>query len=278
MGTVSTTEGTYLSNLFDPEVIGSRIRNKLYDAIRFAPLAARYDNLVGRPGSTITLPYYNAIGVATLVPEGTDIPIAQLTEQTKEVTIAKYGRGVQITDEAVLSAYGDPIGEASDQLAVAIAQAIDNNLLSIMSSQAAAGMTTDAAALSADGIAEALTLFGEDIDGEKVLLTTPLGYQALRKTTSWIPGTEIGAAMIVRGTVGMIHGCQVVVSNKLVTPNCSYIVKPGALAMYYKRDILVEKDRDIINKSTVITADCHFANYLLDASKLIKMPGASAST
>ena len=83
--------------------------------------------------------------------------------------------------------------------------------------------------------------------------------------------------MIVRGTVGMIHGCQVVVSNKLATANCSYIVKPGSLALYYKRDILVERDRDIINKSNVVTADVHLASYLLKPTGLIKMPGASST-
>lgn len=278
MATVSTTTGTYLSDLFDPQVIGDRINQKLFDLIRFAPLADVHDNLVGRPGSTITLPYYNSIGAATLVPEGTDIPISQLTESTKEVTIVKYGKGVQLTDEAVLSSYGDPVGEAVDQIAKAIAQAVDNNILALMASGAAASMTTQAAALTADGIAEALTLFGEDIDGEKVLLVNPLDYQMIRKATVWIPGTEIGAAMIVRGAVGMIHGCQVVVSNKLTAANCAYIVKPGALGIYNKRDIFVEKDRDIINKSTVITADKHFASLVQDVSKLIKMPGAAATT
>ena len=278
MATVYTTYGTYLTDLFDPQVIGDRINNKLFDAIRFSPLATRYDNLVGRPGSTITLPYYNAIQVASLVPEGTDVPISKLTEDTKEVTIAKYGIGIQITDEAILSSYGDPVGEGINQIVQSIAQAVDNNLLSIMSSQAAASMTTDAAALSADGIASALTLFGEDIDGEKVILVSPAGYETIRKANGWIPGTEVAASMIIRGTVGMIHGCQVVVSNKLTTANCSYIVKPGALAMYTKRDTLVETDRDIVNRSTVIVADRHFANYLLDPSKLIKMPGVSAST
>lgn len=278
MATVSTTYGTYLTDLFDPQVIGDRINKKLFDAIRFSPLATRYDNLVGRPGSTITLPYYNAIQVASLVPEGTDVPISKLTEATKEVTIAKYGIGVQITDEAILSSYGDPVGEGINQIVQSIAAAVDNNLLSIMSSQAAAGMTTDAAALTADGIASALTLFGEDIDGEKVILVSPANYEIIRKANGWIPGTEVAASMIIRGTVGMIHGCQVVVSNKLTSANCSYIVKPGALAMYTKRDTLVETDRDIVNRSTVIVADRHFANYVLDTSKLIKMPGVSAST
>ncbi len=277
MAAVSTTTGTYLANLFNPQVVGDRIQKKLFDYVRFAPLARVYDNLEGRPGSTVTLPYYNSIGAATLVGEGQDIPISQLTESTVTVTISKYAKGVQITDEAVLSAYGDPIGEAVDQIAQSIAQAYDNAMLAAMGTSAAANMTTAAAALTADGIASALTLFGEDIDGEKVILVNPAAYETIRKANGWIPGTEVAANMIIRGTVGMIHGCQVVVSNKLTTANCAYIVKPGALAIYNKRGILVETDRDIINKSTVITADRHAAVYVLDKTKLIKMPGAATT-
>ena len=278
MPAVSTTNGTYLANLFNPQVVGDRINKKLFDYIRFAPLARVYNNLVGRPGSTVTLPFYNSIGAATLVGEGQDIPISQLTESTVSVTVSKYAKGVQITDEAVLSAYGDPIGEAVDQIAQSIGQAYDNAMLAAMGTSADVAMTTAAAALTADGIASALTLFGEDIDGDKVILVSPAGYETIRKANGWIPGTEVAANMIIRGTVGMIHGCQVVVSNKLIAANASYIVKPGALAIYNKRDILVETDRDIINKSTVITADRHAAVYVLDKSKLIKMPGQAATT
>lgn len=278
MPAVSTTNGTYLANLFNPQVVGDRINKKLFDYIRFAPLARVYNNLEGRPGSTVTLPFYNSIGAATLVGEGQDIPISQLTESTVSVTISKYAKGVQITDEAVLSAYGDPIGEAVDQIAQSIGQAYDNAMLAAMGTSADASMTTAAAALTADGIASALTLFGEDIDGDKVILVSPAGYETIRKANGWIPGTEVAANLIIRGTVGMIHGCQVVVSNKLIAANASYIVKPGALAIYNKRGILVETDRDIINKSTVITADRHAAVYVLDKSKLIKMPGQGATT
>lgn len=55
MATVPTTTGTYLANLFNPQVVGDRINKKLWDFIRFAPLAVRDDTLVGRPGDTITL-------------------------------------------------------------------------------------------------------------------------------------------------------------------------------------------------------------------------------
>lgn len=272
MATVPTTTGTYLSNLFNPQVIGDMIEKKLVDAIRFAPLARVYNNLEGRPGNTITLPFFNYIGNATVVAEGTDIPIHQLTEQTTPVTIKKVGIGVQLTDESVLSAYGNPIGESVSQIALSIGSAVDNDFLNIMDTTADANMTMAAAAFSADRVAAALTKFGEDIDGEKVLLVSPASYEILRKATGWIAGTDVAANLVIRGTVGMIYGCQVVVSNKLATSDTAYIVKPGALALYNKRGVMVETDRDIINKSTVITADRHYAAYLLNKNNLIKIP------
>lgn len=268
MATVPTSTGTYLANLFNPQVVGDRINKKLFDLIRFSPLARVDNTLVGRPGDEITLPYYNKSVTASLVAEGHDIPISQLTEATTSVKIKKFGAGVQITDEALLSAYGDPLGEAIDQIARAIADAVDNDMLTIMNSAPA----VTAGALTADAVADALTMFGEDIDGEKVLLVNPAAYATIRKANGWIPGTEVAANLIMRGTVGMLYGCQVVVSNKLTADKAAYIVKPGALAIYNKREILVEDDRDIINKSTVITADKHFANYLYDSSKIIRLP------
>ena len=170
-----------------------------------------------------------------------------------------------------MSGYGDPLGEAVKQIQIAIASKIDNDILAILSSIGGNMTHPCTSRVTADDIADALVKFGEDIEGEKVLLCSPETYAGLRKADEWCPASEIAAQLIIRGAVGMIHGCQVVISNKLSAPKTAYIVKPGALALYMKRDILVETDRDIINKSTVITADKHFVGYLYDASKAIKL-------
>jgi hypothetical protein len=132
-------------------------------------------------------------------------------------------------------------------------------------------MTHTASAFDADAIADALVKFGEDIEGEKVLLVSAEEYAVLRKADDWCPASEISANLIIKGAVGQVHGCQVVISNKLKGKNASYIVKPGALSLILKRDTLVETDRDIINKSNVLTADKHYVAYLYDASKAIKI-------
>ena len=271
MAAVSTSTGTYLSNLFNPQVVGDLINQKLVDDIKFAPLCRIDTTLSGRAGNKITLPSYSYIGDAATVAEGADITIKQLTASTKEVTIHKVANGVQITDEDLLSGYGDPKGEAIDQLRLSIASQLDNEVLTILDGITGTMLYTAAATLTADDISDALVKFGEDIEGDKVLLCSASAYATLRKTDNWVPNSEISAEMIIRGRVGMVHGCQVVVSNKLATKNAAYIVKPGALALYLKRDTLVEQDRDIINKSTVLTADKHFAAYLYDTSKAIKI-------
>ena len=68
----------------------------------------------------------------------------------------------------------------------------------------------------------------------------------------------------------MVQGCQVIVTNR-IKDKSAYIVKPGALGIVLKRDVMVETDRDIVNKSTVITADKHLATYLIDETKAIKI-------
>ena len=264
------TNATKLANLFNPQVIGDMIDKKLVDAIRFSPLATIDTTLAGRPGSKLTLPSYAYIGDAEVVAEGADIPVAQLTQSTVEVEIHKIGKGVQITDEAVLSGYGNPEEEAVAQILTALASQADKEMLAVLEGIGSEMTHTGGAVLATDDVADALVKFGEDIDGAKVLLCNAEDYNSIRKAKDWVPASEIAANMVINGAVGQVHGCQVVISNKLAGKP-AFIVKPGALRLILKRDTLVETDRDIVNKSTVITADKHSVAYLYDASKAIKI-------
>lgn len=208
---------TKLADLFDPEVVADYIDKKLINAIRLSPLAKIDTTLVGRPGDELTMPYYNYVTDATAVTEGNDIPIAKLTQGTKKVKVGKIGRAVEFTDEAMLSGFDNDIAqEAADQVVIATNSKVEADLLTKAASEAVLATSIAYNATNvADGIADALTLFGEDIDGDKVIVVTPEFYARIRKSENWISGTEIGGEMLVRGVVGMIHGCQVVVSNRV---------------------------------------------------------------
>ena len=108
---------TKLANLVDPEVMADMVSATLPKKIKFTPIAHIDTTLVGQPGDTITVPKYAYIGDAEDIAEGVAMGTTVLTASTTKATVKKAGKGVEITDESVLSGYGDPLGNATDQLA-----------------------------------------------------------------------------------------------------------------------------------------------------------------
>ena len=263
---------TKLANLVNPEVMADIVEKKLVDAMRFAPLATIDNTLEGRPGDTIKLPSFNYIGDAATLAEAVALTPDQLTASSLPVQVHKIAKGIEISDEAILSGYGDPVGEIANQLALSIASQEDNEMLTTLSNIASPMVHTTVADPTDTDIIAALEKFGEDIDGQKVALVSPAVYTAMRSNVnSWIPASELAADIKIKGVVGEYQGCQVMISNKLATPKTIYIVKPGALRIFIKRGTQVEADRDILKFTNVFTASKHFATYLYDPSKAIKI-------
>jgi len=266
---------TTINDLVNPTVMSDMIQEKMLDALRFAPLAKVDTSLQGRPGDTVVLPKYAYIGDAADVGEGEDIEIAPLTATSANIQVKKAAKGAEITDEAALSGYGDPMGELTAQLATAIAQKVDNDCLEVLRGiEGPMAHDAGAAPLSADVVADALEKFGEDLDGAKVLLVSAQQLSALRKDPEYRNGSEAATQMMMEGSAGSLWGCQIVVSNKIRAGGGQYenfIVKPGALAIFLKKDVTVEMDRNIRNKTTMLTADEHYAVYLYAPHKAIKL-------
>ncbi len=205
----------------------------------------------------------NDIGDATDVAEGEDIPIAKMTTSETEVTIKKAGRGVELTDESVLNGYGDTVGEAKNQLKMAIANKVDNDML-----EALRGATLNAPiSLDIPALLTSRAKFGENVNQAATLIINSTNYAKI--ATEILP-IENSDAVLLRGTVGQVAGLQVTISDKL-SANEGFIVAAGALGLEMKRDVMVETDRDIVAKTTVITADEHYVAYLKDESKAIKL-------
>ena len=117
---------TKLAQLIDPEVMAPMISAKLTESIVATPFAKIDTTLVGRPGSTITVPKYEYIGDAEDLAEGVTAGKTKLTTTSAEYSIKKAVKQVELTDEAVLSGYGNPVGETNSQLAKSIASKVDN--------------------------------------------------------------------------------------------------------------------------------------------------------
>ena len=205
----------------------------------------------------------NDIGDAKDVAEGADIEISQMSTTTTTVTVKKAGKGVEITDEAILSAYGDPVGEIKNQLKMAIANKIDNDLFTALR-----GATlTATGAVSVAGLLTARAKFGEKVNQPAVVVMNTNNYV---KIASEIVNLENTDRVLINGVVGKVAGLQVAISDKLSDTEV-FIIAEGALGIELKRDVMVESDRDIIAGVNVYTANEHYVAYLKDETKAIKV-------
>ena len=154
---------TMLKNLVNPEVMAPMISAKLPKKIKFSVIASVDNTLTGVPGDTITVPKYAYIGDAEDVAEGVAMGTTVLTASTTKVSIKKAGKAVEITDEAVLSGYGDPVDQATNQLAMAIAAKIDNDCLeALYDAKLVYDGTT--AVIGYNSVVNADAIFGDEAD------------------------------------------------------------------------------------------------------------------
>ena len=269
---------TQIADLINPEVNAPIISYTLEKALRFTPLAQVDNTLVGQPGDTLKMPKFTYIGDAKDVAEGAPIPLDKLGTKTASVTVKKAAKGTQITDEAVLKGYGDPVGESNRQLGLALANKVDDDLLAA----AKTGKQKATIAQTVDGLLDAVNTFTDDSDDSPLVLVTSLKVaSAIRRDAQKNQiGSDIGADAVINNTKYAVEGVQIVVTNKLgATEGILLKVNPTTppLKLIMKRGVQVETDRNIINKTTVMTADEHYAAYLYDDSKVVVVTFQAAS-
>ena len=275
---------TKIAQMVNPEVLADMVSAKLSKMIKFTPLAYVERELVGQPGNTVTVAKWVYSGDAKDITEGEAIVPDQLTTDKSTMTIKKAGKGVEVTDEALLSGYGDPLGQATHQISLAIANKVDNDL--VVEAKKATQYVDDAPTTGA-ALDKALAIFEDEEDARYVALVNPQDAIALRADTvkEWVRGSEIGANIVVSGTFGETHGVQIVRSKKVekgkgflvkvsaVETDTDDVAKYGAFVINLKRDVAIETDRDILKKTTVITGDEHYGVYLYDPTKVVKFGG-----
>ncbi|MEV4030630.1 N4-gp56 family major capsid protein [Streptococcus pneumoniae] len=276
-----TAGQTKLATMVNPEVMADMVSAKLPKLIKFTPLAYVETALQGQPGNTLTVPTWEYAGDATEVGEGQAISPDQLTTKKTTMTIKKAAKGYEITDEALLSGLGDPLGQATYQLGLAIANKIDDDLVAVAKT-ATQHITETPTTLAA--IDKALEIFEDEEDAQYVAIINPKDAIKLKTDVAkeWTKGSELGADMVVSGTFGEVAGVQIVRSKK-VDEGKGFIVKVspsqtqtddankyGAFVIMLKRDVAIETDRDILKKTTVITGDEHYGVYLYDPTRVVK--------
>ena len=271
---------TKLEQLVDPEVMAPMISAKLTKAIKVTPFAKIDNTLQGRPGSTITVPKYVYIGDASDLAEGATAVPTTLTTTTAEYEIKKAVKQVELTDEAVLSGYGNPVGETNNQLALAIASKVDQDAMDAL--QTASVAFTANANISYNGIVDAIDLFQEEDNVEKVMFIHPSQVSELRKDANFISKDKYGNEVMVNGEIGMVANARIVPSKRVPLNegvySCPIVeLKPeeqtgdetAAITIYMKRGVNLETERHLNNYTTLIGVDEHYVAALTDESKVV---------
>ena len=250
---------TMIADLVNPEVNAPIVQYTMEHAMRFTPLAQVDSTLVGNPGDTLKFPKFTYIGDAKNIAEGQPIPLDKLGTKTASVKVQKAAKGIRITDEAILSGYGDVMGEANRQLGMSIADYVDTQMITI--------------APTTEGLQAATDMFNDEDDSVVVAIMSPKTASKLRMDAiNKKMGSEAGANQVINGTYYDVLGVQLVRSKKLADTDM-ILVKANAttpaLKLVKKRDVAVETQRDIVTKSTIMTGDEHFAAYLYDDTKVV---------
>ena len=265
---------TQSNNVLDPQVLADMIPAKLTAGLKFTSVAQVDKTLKGKPGSTIEFPTWNYIGDAEDVKENEPIDTSKLTYGSKPATIKEIGKGGSVTDAALETGYGDAWGELSNQLGLALANKIDNDVLEVLR-QSIQKASVD---LSLDGIQDALDIYNNEDDASTILIASPkaAGRLRLEAGQNWLRGTQLGADTISKGVYGDILGVQIIRSRKLNADE-AFLVKIGAedgkpaIKLMLKRDIKVEPDRVPKYRRTDVYATAVEAPYLYDPTKVVKI-------
>ena len=275
------TGTTTLEKMIDPQVMAPMISAKISEAIVATPFAKIDTTLEGRPGSTITVPKYVYIGDAEDLAEGVTADKTQLTTTSANYQIKKAVKQVELTDEAVLSGYGNPVGETNSQLAKAIASKVDSDVMAAL--KGAQLQKAFDNAISYNNVIDAIDVLNEEENVEKVMFIHPKQVATLRKDSNFISNDKYPNNVIMKGEIGMIANTRIVVSKKARNDAGTYFLNPivelkpesqtgddsAAITIFLKRNVNLETQRELGNYTTLIGADEHYVAALTDESKVV---------
>lgn len=205
---------TKMANMVNPQVMGDMINAKIEALLKITPYAKVDTTLQGVPGDTKTVPSWNYIGDAEDVAEGVEVGLTEMTSSTTTFTVKKAMKAVGLTQEAINSGYGDPIGQAETQLAKSIAGKVDQD---VFDAALTATLVYDGtgSTIAYGGVVDVVDNFAEEDITDKVMFIHPSQVSKLRKDNDFISADKYNNNVMVTGEIGMICQTRIVPSKKV---------------------------------------------------------------
>lgn len=270
---------TTASNLIVPEVYEDAAQAAFVGAVRVLPHAIQSDTLVGQPGDTVRFPKWGTLGELDDLTEGVAMVPEALSQTDDFATIKEAGKAVEFTDQADLNGLGDPQSEAIRQFGILAARKVDGDL--ITAATAAGSLTATLASNTAITWAEivaGIAEFGDEwepSDFSGLFIRSDL-HAAIMVDDQFLNANQLssGNQVIQRGQVGNIGGVPVYLTNRLAAAAPAALIKKGSLGALYKRRPIVEQDRDILRRTTVVATNVHYAVKRLNDAGVVTFAAA----
>lgn len=273
MATINSTK------LYSPEV-WSAIATREFKGkavVGTSPAVLSSDQLSGQPGDTINFPKWGLLSEMADIAETDSLVPETLTQSNSKATIKEAGKAVEFTDKAALTGIGNIQDEALRQFGILAARKVDSDLIAAATTVVKGGVTyadgTTAVdskpyALTATGgltwanIVSAMLLFGDDYDPADFagLFINSAQAAAMLTDKDFISAaqTSNGNTLVSGGILGSLGGLRIILTNRLASGK-ALLLKNNSLGLFYKRHPVVEQDRDILARTTVISTNLHYA-------------------
>lgn len=292
---------TTASDLIIPEVWGPVIRDAILGKAVLLPMVTVDTTLEGSPGDSINFPKFGYIGDAEDLTEGVAMETRALSMTSTKATIKEVGVAIEMTDKAVLTSMGQPQDQAIQQVAISASRKIDSDIRTAAEFTVTGSVDpenpntaplvatgTGGGVLSWNAITKGIASLGDEWDPAEMsgIVIHSKQHVDLLNDANFLSVDKIGnGTAIQRGQVGTIATVPVFVSDRAtavadVDPDVAdaqpgyraLLLKRGAITMAYKRRPIVERDRDILKRTTVITTNVHYALKRTDDRGVVVIP------
>lgn len=271
------TPYTAIADIIDPEVLADQISAKFPDKLVLGGSGiVEVDTTfkLGSPGTKFTIPFWKRIAAFEALTEGTPMTPGKIGTDSEECTVQRAGSSFEVYDTAPLVSKSDPMTEISDQLARRAAEYIDSALVvEAQKTPNVSDITGGAESLvEASDVITAMLLLGDNhaslLNGGVAIMHSKVYGDLLKSDDLQNVGIS-GNDILKTGRLGTICGFPIILSDRVTQTSASsrliynlYLVGPGALALFYQRNVKTEFDRDILLQADVVASTVHFAPHL----------------
>ncbi len=269
---------TLSGDLYSPEVWADLATQEFQGKVVVAnsPAVKNLGDLEGRPGDTVVFPKWSLLTEMPVIQEQDVLVPEKLTQTSSRATIQEAGKAVEFSDTAKLTGIGNVQDEALRQFGILSARRVDADLIAAATAVETGGIThadgtpaEDSAPLTAtlaggftyENLVTLSLLFEDDFDPADFggVYLNPADMATIMKDRDFISSHQGNGAnrMIHQGSVGTLYGLNFFVTSRLAK-NKALVLKRDSLGLMYKRRPIVERDRDILARTTVIATNLHY--------------------